>query len=201
MRKFLVIALIALFAVGIYALPSFAVNPSGPGYAGDISGMATGRYASDPHRTFRLVRYNASTQTNANIVAGNIVVWDTLASPTCADGVSITLTTTSTDARVAGQMVTAIATRDAGGLTWSGNHTASEDVGQRNWGWLQTYGLSTTNATALQAITVGDAIATDTTAGQIGAYAPRDAVHGGQAGFAVETMAAAGTGKIFLKCE
>jgi hypothetical protein len=200
MKKLFIVALIALFAIGMVDV-ALAAGPSGPGYSGDIMGMNTGRYASDPHRTFRMVRYGNPTQTAVNLTAGNIVIWDTTSSPAAQDGVTVCLTTTSSDARVAGQMVTTVASRDSDTTltAWTGPHCASEDVGLRNWGWLQTYGLSTTNATAVQAIAAGSSIAADATAGQIGGF--NGANTGASCGFTMNVMAAAGTSKIFLKCE
>ncbi len=196
MKKLLVLSIIALFMLGAVEV-SFAVNPSGPGASGDIMGMGTGRYVSDPHRTFRLVRARAAT----TITADSMVVWDTdVVYPTASDGVTVTVTSTSGDSRVAGFLVTSIASRD----TTGGGYTATEDVGLRNWGWLQTYGKSVDKATASTTpVTAGNAISCGPTGGSYSGYfgSTTSASTQGNAGFALETVAAGATGYIFLMCE
>jgi hypothetical protein len=210
MKKLFIVALIALFVAGAIGV-GYAVNPAGPGASGDVMGMQ-GRYAGDAHRTFRLVRLGAASTTTwvsqSALTAGQLVIWDTTANPYGADGVTVTTTTTSQDSRIAGMIITAVPTPDANQL--QGEMvvtTASEDVGRPNWGWLQTYGLSAQKATATEAVVVGNAIAASTTAGQMGPFgAATGTVYSnpgsqGNAGFTEETIAAAGTGYIFLKCE
>ena len=196
------------------AIPAFAANPSGPGYAGDIMGNSTGRYAGDAQRTFRLVRNGPqSTQnmtTAAAITAGNLVIWDTTTNPYGNDGVSVALTTTSGDSRVAGMAITAIPTRDASTYSVQGAMgvtTATEDVGQANWGWIQTYGKSAvvgTVAAGSPVVTVGEAICCGTTAGSYGGWRANNAGSysgQGKCGFATTTAATSGTAYIFLMCE
>lgn len=207
MKKLIVIMLALALVAGVGVGLSYAKNPSGPGYSGDIMGMATGRYASDPHRTFRLVRYanGSTTATQGNLSAGDIVIWDTSVTyPGGSDGVSVITTTISGDPRIAGQLVTAINSRDAlatgapaSASVFSGAHAASEDVGLQNWGYVQTYGLSCVNATSLTTEAVGMTIGTSTTAGQITSTGRA----GASGGFTNEAITAAATGRIFLKCE
>jgi len=206
MKKIFVFSFIALFILGAVAI-SFSANPSGPGYAGDIAGMATGRYAWDSHRTFRLVRYNAGA-TTTGLSSGNIVIWDTtIGFPTDADGVSVRTTTTTGDARVAGVLITDIASRDSSG----GNYAASDDVGLKNWGWLQTYGRSavdvvqttTSSGGGARVAAVGEAVCTGPVAGQITSYyaSASNAGVNGNAGFALATFTTGSSARIFLKCE
>jgi hypothetical protein len=206
MKKFLVVILALALVAGV-AVISHAVNPSGPGYSGDVMGMSTGRYASDPQRTFRLVRYNAGA-TTTSLSSGNIVVWDTTTGfPTDADGVSVRTSTTTGDASVAGVLVTDIVSRD----TTGGNHAASEDVGLKNWGWLQTYGRSAVAVTqtttgsggGARVAAVTEAVCCGPVAGQITSYyaSASNAALNGNAGFALETFTTGSTGRIFIKCE
>lgn len=212
MKKLLVLLLIALFVIGAVTI-SFAVNPAGPGYAGDTMGMATGRYVSDPQRTFRLVRNgpNGNTVlTSAALTAGNLVIWDT--SIYAADGVSVCKSAVTGDSKVAGIVITAMTTEDGTTTSIYGAHgvsTATEDVGKANWGWLQTYGKSAVRATAVAAATSsrgslssGDAVCIGSVGGQIVTFwgSTTAANVQGNAGFALEDNANS-TGYIFLKCE
>lgn len=212
MKKLFIVALIALFVAGAIGV-GYAVNPSGPGYAGDISGQQ-GRYAGDAQRTFRLVRHGAGSTTTwtsaAALTAGQIVIWDSTANPYGADGVTVTTTATTGDARVAGVIITAIPTRDASVSSIQGTltvTTASEDVGQANWGWLQTYGLSavkvTTSPSTAITVAAGDAVGCGSTTGTVNKFLANasTASANGNAGFSYETIAAGSTGYIFLKCE
>jgi len=214
MKKLFVALLIASFVA--ITMPAFAVNPSGPGYNGDIMGMQS-RYVFDPHRTFRLVRNGGGSLTLTSqvaITAGAIVVWDTIRSPIAADGVSITTTSTSGDSRVAGMAITTIPTPDslAGSPRGNmGNTTASMDAGWNNWGWLQTYGKSAVTATAVTAIAgyagdipVGAAVGASTVPGSVSGFLSSAGTAGttcGKAGFALEAITGGSTGYIFLKCE
>src|SRR3990167_4305393 len=97
MRKYL----LALFAVLLLAGQAFAATPGfrqNPG-TGDILGQ--GKYQSDAHKIFRLVRYvqpSATFASAATLAADSIVVWDV----TNDDGVTVTTTTISSDSAVAG---------------------------------------------------------------------------------------------------
>ena len=215
MKKLLIISLIALFIAGAVGVGYAIQSASGPGAAGDIMGMQAGRYAGDAHRTFRLVRNGPASTTvwtaAAALIAGQLVIWDTTQSPYGADGVTVTTSTTTNDSRIAGMMVSAAPTRDASLKSIQGTipvTTATEDVGQANWGWLQTYGLSLSKATvsanvASTNLLVGGAVGCSDTAGRIQAFVANasTATANGNAGFAMETILPSATGYIFLKCE
>lgn len=216
MKKLFVIALVALFIGGAIGVV-YAVNPSGPGGAGDVMGMYS-RYTGDAHRTFRLVRNGPASTTvwtsATALTAGNVVIWDTTQNPYGADGISVTTTTTTADSRIAGMIVTTTPTRDASVASIQGTlpvTTATEDVGQANWGWLQTYGLSAVKATQCttgsggsgRVAAVGEGICTSTVAGQITSFLPSTttATINGKGGFAMETFTTGSTGYIFLRCD
>ena len=211
MKKILIVALVALFIAGAVGV-GFAVTASGPGKPGDIMGMDTGRYASDPHRTFRLVRYAPTGALLTTLTQDSLVIWDSTAI-NGDDGVTITTTTTSGDTRVAGVLVTAI---NSGDVTAQVRY-ASDDVGKKNWGWLQTYGLANVNvASTSGAPTAGYALGTGIIAGSAGIFSS-DAVgqpnflpaKSGNAGFfyddgtqfAKYASDADQSVKVFLKCE
>ena len=121
--------LVASFAILLMAGVAFAVQSPGHG-----DKLNQGGLPSDPGKIFRLVRYVAvDNDVNAStLTADSLVVWDTVSD----DGVTVTTTTTSGDAAVAGIIPIAIQTPDTLG------RTAFQDVGKRNWGWVQTYGLA-----------------------------------------------------------
>lgn len=155
MRKFLLSLVAVLFMAGqvFAATPGYRQDPG----TGDILGQ--GKFQSDPHKIFRMVRYVPVTYSGAaTLAADSIVVWDV----TNDDGVTVTTTTTSSDSTVAGIIVTQALTPDTDG------NTAAQDRGQRNWTWLQTYGKSQVNLVTGGATTVaGDAMGTSTTAGEV----------------------------------
>ena len=159
MKKILSILLAVLFM----AASCYAIMPASPGI-GEIKGQ--GKFPSDPHRTFRLVRYMQQVADGAAPVLSKdaIVIWDTSASGD--DGVTITTTTTSSDSRVAGIVVLAtVGTEDAGTTPTS----AFDQIGGKNWTWLQTYGLSQVDMAPGASAAVGEALAT----GTLGGYATR----------------------------
>lgn len=180
MRKILSIIFAVLFVAYIVGA-AYAVSPLGE--TGDILGQ--GKYASDAHKIFRLVRYVPATYSGATaLAADSIVIWDL----TSDDGVTVTTTTTSSDSAVAGIIVSAVATGDTG-------KTAVQAVGDANWTWLQTYGKSQVNFVATTGgIAAGAAFGTSTTAGEAAAFvsSTTNASVQGKAGFAYDT-ATAGT--------
>ena len=105
----------------------------------------SGGYASDPVRVYQLVRYPETSAGDSNInnalSTGDVVVWDCVSD----DGVTVNvlLASNSQDA-VAGVVVSANISTDQIATS------ASEDVGRRNWGYIQTYGFNDT-------VKVGDA--------------------------------------------
>lgn len=131
MKKFFAVLLAVLFMSTVaIAAPG---NYSAPDEPGDI--VAKHGTMATPDRTFRLVRYQPPSKVDASVCASltkdSIVIWDS----TSADGVTITYTSTSGDCRVAGIAAVTFLTPEYYG------RTASNDLGGRNWGWIQTYGL------------------------------------------------------------
>lgn len=180
MKKFLPILLVVLLVTGIAfaATPGFRQDPG----TGDILGQ--GKYQSDPHKIFRMVRYQPSTcATSSTMSKDSIVIWDT----TSDDGITVTTTTTSYDSAVAGIIVTQALTPDLC------SRTAANDVGGRNWTWLQTYGLSQTNVDPLNTgPTVKAAMATSTREGEATTFigGGTSSLTQGMAGFFYDTATA-----------
>lgn len=156
MRKLSLVLIAILFTCGVAsAQPGFRQNPG----VGDILGQ--GKQQSDAHRIFRMVRYTPATYSGAStLAADSIVIWDL----TLDDGVSVDTTTTSADSAIAGIIVVAALTPEADSLT------AVQAHGDKNWTWLQTYGLSQVNMSTTANIAAGDAICTSTTAGEATAF-------------------------------
>ena len=164
MKKILYIALAVLLMGGQFVGQAFAASPGyeqNPG-TGDILGQ--GKYQSDAHKIFRMVRYVPATYSGATTLgADSIVIWDLAAD----DGVTVTTTTTSSDTAVAGIITTQALTPDTDG------NTAAQDRGKGNWTWLQTYGLSQVNlVTGGSAAQLGGAFGTSATAGEANNYLP-----------------------------
>lgn len=205
MRKFIFALLAILMLVGT----AFAGNvPSGPNEAGDILGQ--GKYPQDPHRIFRFVRYVQPNSFTANIAsrswatADSLVIWDTRygeALGKSKDGVTVTLTSTSYDSRVAGVIILSALSQETEG------NAVTDDVGKQNWTWLQTYGKSTIRTHTVSSIASGDAIATAGSGGVFGLGAEWGANAGyvsapymGIAGFALEDCPGSDTTcEVFLK--
>lgn len=157
MKKiFSVIVIISMLFCGVaIASPAYRQSPG----IGDILGQ--GKLPSDPHRVFRMVRYvplASGTAGSAKLSADSICVWDTVSD----DGVTVTTTTTSYDSAVAGIIVLDILTPDEGTL----GNTAVNDMGKRNWGWLQTYGLSEVTVQADGVASVKSALGTGSECGK-----------------------------------
>ena len=155
MRKLFVIALIALFMAG-----SAYASLEGPG-VGDILGQ--GKYPYDAHKIFRLVHISPNDNDTDGVTADSVVVWD----DELDDGVSVELTTTSGDGRVAGILVTTVISNDTVGTAV---RTASDDIGTSNWGWIQTYGLYDGVCAGSQAITVGKSVCAADKNGTVGEF-------------------------------
>lgn len=85
---------------------------------------------ADPTRVYMLVHYAVNGTSTAGLTEGDVVVWDCVSD----DGVTVAITgsTSSVDA-VAGVLVGNLPTSDTAG-------TAAQNIGNRNWGWIQTYG-------------------------------------------------------------
>lgn len=159
MRKRLFLLTLAALLIGgqaFAATPGYEQNPG----TGDILGQ--GKYQSDAHKIFRMVRYVPATYAGATtLAADSIVIWDLAAD----DGVTVTTTTTSGDSSVAGIIVTQALTPDTDG------NTAAQDRGKGNWTWLQTYGLSQVDlASGASNVLAGASFGTSTTAGESAAF-------------------------------
>lgn len=189
MIKKLFLFVLAISLVSGVALAADNALSKSPG-AGDI--MNQGRLANSPGRIFRVVRWqplnSGSSLIQNSLTADSIVVWDT----TSDDGVTITTTLTSGDAAVAGIVPIAILTPDVYG------QTAAQDLGKRNWGWLQTYGLSEATIAATGAVTAGSKMGTGTTyGGASGTAAATDTTR--SCGFFLDTAAVSATDvEVFL---
>lgn len=178
MKKILFLLMSALLISGMaYAeTPGYRQSPG----TGDILGQ--GKYQSDAHKIFRMVRYVPATYSGATtLAADSIVVWDV----DNDDGVTVSTTTTSSDSSVAGIIVTQALTPDTDG------NTAAQDAGQVNWTWLQTYGKAQVNFAPTVGVvtTAGAAFGTSTTAGEAAQFLPSTTAPTGQgmAGFAYDT--------------
>ena len=193
MKKIIVLALVVLLAMGgtTYAQRASSLNPG----IGDIMGQKG--LQNEGNKIFYMVNNDAALP--ADTVAGSIVIWDT----TLDDGVTVNVTTTSYDSRVAGVLVQATLTPEVGTI----GNTAAQQRGRRNWGWLQTYGASEVRVETVAGtptiFTVGEAIAPSSTAGEATVYdvlTPTGVQHG-VAGFALD---AGTTGEddveVFLRC-
>lgn len=163
---------------------------------GDVMGNI-GRYNYDPHRKFRLVRYvpllgEVLSQT---LTANAVVVWDVNSD----DGVTVTVTSTSYVSTIAGIIV-----QDALTPTKLGR-TAAQDLGRRNWTWLQTYGPSLARVQIdADLVSAGKALATGSQWGLSTNFLPSttDAALQGNGGFWYDTAGAGTQGvEVFLRCE
>jgi hypothetical protein len=193
MKKSLILLVAALLVCGV-AFAATPANQISPG-AGDI----VAKHGSDmiPDKTFRLVRYMPSVLGNLNVATltkDSIVIWD-IASD---DGVTITTTLTSNDPAVAGIVPIAILTPETFG------QTLTEDLGRRNWGWVQTYGKSNVNMMTLGTAAAGACLGTGSDRGQAAAFiaSTTPGSTNGSAGFYFDAGTAAATGvECFLKVQ
>jgi len=197
MKKILFVVLAILLSASVaFAAPDpthTRGTVEGPGAVGEIRG--NGNFPSECYRTFRLVRYASCDPNTMHISPDSMVIWDTVSD----DGVTVALTTTSGDSRVAGVAVSHILTADAAG------NTAAEDIGRRNWGYIQTYGLCQVSVDVCGGFSVGEAIGTGSTEpGKVTGFATSvssAAANGsGNAGFAMDSAALSDNNvEVFLK--
>jgi len=189
--------LLSLFIAGI----AFAASGRDLGHGiGDVRGQ--GKLPSDPHKIFRLVRVMqpSSGADTATLVADSIVIWDL----TSDDGVTVTTTTTSPDSAVAGIIVQAALTPEDFGSASARGFTAFEDIGNRNWTWLQTYGKSEVRVNATNSVYAGSAMGTSATAGEADIFVASTTASEkqGNAGFFYDAGAAAADDvECFLRCD
>ncbi len=194
-RKLSLIIVAVLFMAGtaFAQTPGFRADPG----IGDILGQS--KLQSDAHKIFRMVRYVPVTYAGSTaLAADSIVVWDV----TNDDGVTVTTTTLSSDSTVAGIIVQQALTPESG----NENNTAAQDRGERNWTWLQTFGLSQVDLVATVSDSVaGEAMGTSTTAGEATVHqyagpAALDPLSQGMAGFFVDAATAgANDVEVFLR--
>ena len=192
MKKYLFLIL-ALLLVG-QAYAATPGNKLSPG-VGDILGA--GKFDSDAHKVFRLVRFVPASGTgdSTTLTADSIVIWDT----TSDDGVTITTSVLSGDAAVAGVVVQAALTPDTLG------NTAVQDAGKRNWTWLQTYGQCNVNWQAQGGVAANNIFGTSTSKGCANSFAlttTAGAAGNGVAGFAYDAVSAStdsADGQVFLR--
>ena len=192
MRKALFISLAILLVAGI----AFAATPGYRQSPGQGDKLGQGGLQSDPGKIFRLVRYvpAGGTANSATLSADSIVIWDC----TSDDGVTVTTTTTSGDTSVAGIVVKAALTPE------TLSNTAVQDIGKRNWTWLQTYGLSQVDMYVPDnVVPVKGAIVCSGHVGQATGYLHGQALTAvGVAGFAMDAAAALATNvEVFLRLD
>jgi len=154
-----------------------------------------GAPASYPVKVLQLVRNGENGANESAMSNGDVVIWDCNSD----DGVSVTYIgtggnpSTSTDA-VAGVVVGSIPTAETTGTT------AVTDVGKRNWGYIQVYGLhSATRVTAVP-ITAGEGLRASATRGAaIGSGTTGPTASDASLGFAFDTSSSAGTAEVFVR--
>lgn len=119
-----------------------------------------GTRQSVPVHVFKLVRFANRGANVASLASGDVVKYDTLSD----DGVTIATTTTSGDGAIAGIVVTTIPTSDQ-----TVQSDAFDDVGRRNWGYIQVHGpaLAGITAGAASYVSVGDPFITSSDAAKI----------------------------------
>jgi len=197
MRKIIALLIILAFVgTGI----AYASSTPTLSYTGEIRGQR--KYIFEPHRTFRLVRYvPLGTGTTENkflseLTADHLVRWVT--GPKSGDGVSVCDAYVSNDNRVAGVNISVGLTPEPGNY----GNSATQDVGERNWMWIQTYGLA--RISAGDVITAeGLALCTWGRRGQGGTALPSStnaALGQMNAGFWMYDVTAGAKGEVFLRC-
>ena len=206
MKKiYLVLTLSVLFGIGssqITCVPAFAAYDEGSQANNKLGHPGT---PGDPVRVYTLVRnpmFTATAQAGGDatysrpLSNGDAVLWDL----TSDDGVTINIIgeggiSVSNDA-VAGVVVGAIPTADVQG------NTAVQDVGHRNWGFIQVYGLHAAAFVDASAITAGDSLRLSATTRRLGTaqfVGINFASTGNRsAGFAFDTSSAVGSAEVFV---
>ncbi len=190
---FIFVALLLVGGLVFAATPGYRQSPG----TGTI--VHSGGYQSDATKTFRMVRWNPYLSKESTLSAGSIVIWNHTSAD---DGVTITTSIVSGDSSVAGIVVVDCLSPDD---SVYGN-AATQDVGKKNWTWLQTYGKSDVyvGGQAGQVAITGGAMGVSITRGRAGQFVPTGASIGqGNAGFFYDGAAigTSGTVECFLKCE
>ena len=144
MKKLLIAMMIVAFAFAFSSSAMAAKEPSELSI-NFVKKLGVGQTATNPTTEIRLIRYGRcgtnGVANTAGLVSGDVVVWDT----TSADAFTISACTTSCDSKVAGVLVTDLATPDSGYLGYPG---------QGNWGYMAVSGPCIVKVQG--AITAGD---------------------------------------------
>ena len=144
---------------------------------------ASGGTVAQGVKVYQLVRNPNAGANDATFVSTDVVLWDTISD----DGVTVNKTTdlgitTSTDA-VAGVVVGEIPSAEAVGVV----NSAADDLGNRNWGYIQTYGVALAKSGEVQ---VGGALGAGPVAvraNRLGAIGTQDGTS--TLGFALDAVA------------
>ena len=149
--------------------------------------------AADPVRVYQLVRFGLYGNSTQPVSNGDVLIWDLVSD----DGVTVgrvgASTAVSVDA-VAGVAVGVIATAD------NQSSSAANDLGRRNWGFIQVYGLHTAVQVDASSITLGNALEASATASKAGvANCTVGSTCAGAFGFAYDTSSATGTAEVFIR--
>lgn len=153
MKKIILALSLIMFSSGV----AFALdNPSDVGEIKKVRGSDQ----ATPTKVYKLVRYVRNGVNDVAVVSGDALVYSTVSD----DGVSVNLTTTSGDNAFAGIAVTAIQSSDS--LTTT---SATDDIGRRNWGYIQVHGpcLAKVTAGGTNGNSAGDLFITSTDSGAI----------------------------------
>lgn len=180
--------LLLIIAASLFGGNAFAYNDDGNVNIKETSGGSN----ADPVRVYMLVRY-PEIQASANFLAlsaGDVVVWDTISD----DGVTINRVQASGQSRdaVAGIVVATI-TADVA------SSSAVNDIGRKNWGYIQTYGICTTAKTSSAINFAGQNIAASNTSGFVTAIEQAAANNNAaRLGFAYDTASAGASVEVFI---
>lgn len=166
---------------------AFAYSDDGSVHQTNYSGGT----ASDNIRVYQLARYGDQGPNVASVSQGDVVVWDCISD----DGVTVGLVTTvaSSDA-VAGVVIsTTIPTDDHTGLL------ASAELGNRNWGYIQTRGLCTfVHFAPTGSAVVGRGAKASDLAGFAASSSTADS--GRKLGFSMDASPSGNTNDVFIDC-
>jgi len=191
MKKIFSLLVLSMFL----SVSAYAVSP--PAY--DFTGFAKrqiGAGQAVPVRVVKLVRHSLRGNSAAGINSGEAVVYDT----NSADGITIRVTTTSSDATFAGIAVTAIETADANSVS------AADDVGRRNWGYIVVHGPVQAEVGGDNDATAGDIFITSVDATKITGVEGTDTAMAGRdargiGGFFLENATDSTNVNVFVRAE
>lgn len=157
--------------------------------------LSSNGMASDPIRIYQIVRFPAWGNSKLSASAGDVVLWDLVSD----DGVTINYShhlgvTASSDA-VAGVVIGTIQTADSAG-------TVTTDVGKRNWGYIQVYGINERVKVDKSNIAAGEGLRASQHSGRASATDGEATTHGGASlGFAYDASASTEASiEVFIKC-